>query len=105
LSDGRHVVRARVFITDGSGKTFEEKFAGFVANYGDARRRRKFRWKHGGVNSWRGSFTNYMFEVDEAGSPQPNTIERSIKLQPITSFMGVNPTAAKWFIFINQFPI
>jgi hypothetical protein len=26
-------------------------------------------------------------------------------LQPITSFMGVNPTAAKWFIFINQFPI
>jgi len=41
-------------------------------------------------------FTNYGARGDEAGSPYPSAIERSIRLPRITSFMDGNPTGFKW---------
>jgi hypothetical protein len=90
------ISRARVFVADGGGEKFQEMFAGFVAGGSDDRRHREIRWKHGGDN-----FDAWLFHklhicwLHKPNAPYRNPIERSIRLRPITSFMGRNPLPPK----------
>jgi hypothetical protein len=98
-----NVSRACVFVSDDSGEEFEEMFAGLAAGGRDDGRHRKFGWKHGG-----GNFDAWLFHklhicwLRKPNAPYRDLADRSIRLRPTTSFMGLNPSSSKWFTFIND---